>query len=156
MRSLALSLPLLLAVAASDSAAWPVIQAIGTSPAGTPEFPLVRTTFTVDFVGTGPISDRFTFGRIDGQQMFACTAPAGWDCFAFTKGPSTTHYRRIDGPLPPPALTFSVDSTTGEPCIHLFFYSGTTLDYDILGCLDVDGPVPVGPSSWGRVKSVYR
>ena len=158
MRSLLCALVLVFAGPVAPASAWPVIRALATEPAGTPDHPLVRTWFTLDYVGSGPRSDRFSFGRVDGEQMFGCIAPAGWDCFAFPKGPSVTSYRRIDGPLPPPALTFAVDSVTGEPCVHFQFFTGTNVvsDYDFFGCLEVDGPVPAAPTSWGRVKSTYR
>jgi hypothetical protein len=158
MRTLLLAIALVLA-GTVPAAAWPVIQATSTEPAGTPEFPRVRTHFTVDFAGTGPISDRFVVGRIDGHQMFDCTAPPGWDCFAFPKGPSTTSYRRIDGPLPPPALPFSLVSNDGEPCLRFQFFSSPNFevpDYEFTGCLTVGGPVPALRSTWGSVKSLYR
>ena len=141
-----------------DAAAWPVIQAISTEPAGTPEFPLVRTNFTLNYVGTGPISDRFVAILLTGRQAIGCEAPPGWDCFAFSKGPSVTSFRRVDGALPPPALPFSIDSIDGEPCLRIQFFSqpSNDLDYEVVGCLTVDGPVPTRPSSWGRVKSTYR
>jgi hypothetical protein len=161
MRSFVLAVALVVAgtvLAGVPAGAWPVIRATGTEPAGTPGVPLVRTHFTVDFAGTGPVSDRFVLSRIDGHQILGCDAPPGWDCFAFTKGPSFVQYQRAGGPLPPPALAFALDSIDGEPCLRFLLYTSPNdvPDYDFTGCLIVDGPVPAVPSTWGAVKSFYR
>ena len=133
-----------------NAAAWPVVQATAVEPAGAN----FRTTFTVNFVGTGPVAESFV---ISAAPMFACTAPAGWDCGASSKNPSTTTYFRVDGALPPPALTFSVVCEVAEPCVGIqFFDAASTLLYEVSGCLDIDGPVAVCRSSWGAIKSTYR
>lgn len=79
MRFLVLAGAVAAAAVPASAAAWPVLDATGTETVDfLPGFPLVRTTFTVDFAGTGPVSDRFTISRIDGNQMLRCTAPPGW------------------------------------------------------------------------------
>jgi len=163
MRSFMLAVALVLigpVLGVNSAAAWPVIQVTATESVGTPMQPRVRTHFTVDFAGTGPISDGFVLRLIDGNLMFDCQAPLGWSCVTFFEAPSSsaTLYRRVDGPLPPPALAFAVDTRTGEPCLRFYFSTSPhdVADYDFTGCLLTGGPTPAARSSWGTLKSLYR
>jgi hypothetical protein len=163
MRSFALLLTLGLAAAMlgpiPTAFAWPVIEVTGTEPSGSPDFPLVQTNFTVDYVGPGPASDLILVSRTDGLQIFGCAAPAGWECNWFPKTPGGATFRRLDGgPLPPPALSFAIKTMTAGPCVLFEFRTRPyeTNDYVVSGCLLVDGPVPARRMSWGGVKSLHR
>ena len=163
MRSFVLSLALGLAAtmlgSISAAVAWPVIEVTGTEPSGSPDFPLVQTNFTVNYVGAGPASDMIFDSLIDGFQIFGGAAPAGWECEWFSKTPGGAVFRRLDGgPLPPPALSFAIKTMAAGPCVRFEFRSRPyeTNDYAVTGCLVVDGPVPATRASWGVVKSLYR
>jgi hypothetical protein len=142
--------------------AFPHIDPVASDTIST--IPLrVRTTFNLDLVGPGgycwidfyarPVGP----GPADSTHFFDCSAPSGWTCFRDGDHIYFSNFPNCFG-AGDHFTGFSIVTNRPKPCALIIFGDPVLLDGGSAGvaCLDVDGPVPTKPTTWGSLKSRYR
>lgn len=172
MRSRIVAAGIVLACLASAAPvlAWPHFD-VTESEVLSVDPPRVRTTFTILESGpTQPGGCGYAYISVapldpqspDAPQIFDCSTSPRWTCSLGTVPPGVPGVwfdRGGSGSDPNPYDTFSIVTDRAEPCVRVVYYCVVLLGSPpppIEACLAVDMPVPVGASTWGRMKSRYR
>lgn len=155
---------------ATSAGAWPHLDVTASEVVST-DPPRYRTTFTI--VETGDTGypntcpwESFSVSALDPESpeapiLESCTASAPWTCIGVEYGgvPTIDFYPSGPGGDPRRVNSFSIVTDRVEPCVRIEYSCVILLGSpppDMEACLAVDMPTPASPSSWGRVKAIYR